>query len=189
MILQAAAEDAPPRPGATSSQLYAYLSTEVLERQPREIQQFLLRASVLNHLTVALCNTVLEMESADLLLARIQDQQLFLIATGGPGAPAYRLHQLFREFLAARLRAADLQEFARLHGRAATYYEEQGDYGQAMEHLFASDTWGRAAALAARVGPGELDAGRGERVEHWLDHFPAGEEQHWPILLLLQPGC
>ncbi len=185
MILQAAVT-VPPQPGATSEQLYAYLSSEVLERQPPAIQEFLLRAATLTHLTVALCQAVLEVEDAAGTLRWIHDQQLFLTAVGGREAPHYRLHQLFREFLAARLRANDPAEFTRLHQRAAAYFERHGDPGQAMGHLFAVDAWDAAAALAARVGAGEISAGRVERVERWLTTFPEAERQARPALLLLE---
>ncbi|HEX6608068.1 MAG TPA: AAA family ATPase, partial [Chloroflexia bacterium] len=185
MILQAAVT-VPAQPGATSEQLYAYLSSEVLERQPPAIQEFLLRAAILTHLTVALCAAVLEVADAASTLRWIHDQQLFLTAVGGRDAPHYRLHQLFREFLAARLRATDPAEFARLHHRAAAYFERHGDPGQAMGHLFAVQAWDAAAALAARVGAGEIGAGRVERVERWLANFPEAERLARPALLLLE---
>jgi DNA-binding SARP family transcriptional activator len=185
MILQAAVT-VPAQPGATSEQLYAYLSSEVLERQPPAIQEFLLRAAILTHLTVAVCAAVLEVEDAASTLRWIHDQQLFLTAVGGRDAPHYRLHQLFREFLAARLRATDPPEFARLHHRAAAYFERHGDPGQAMGHLFAVQAWDTAAALAGRVGAGEIGAGRVERVERWLASFPEAERLARPALLLLE---
>ena len=55
-----------------------------------------------------------------------------------------------------------------------------------MEHLFAALDWDRAAILAARVGPGELDAGRGERVERWMARFSDEVRARRPHLLLLQ---
>ena len=158
----------------------------MLERQPPAIQEFLLRAATLTHLTVALCQSVLEVEDAAGTLRWIHDQQLFLTAVGGREAPHYRLHQLFREFLAARLRANNPAEFTRLHHRAAAYFERHGDSGQAMGHLFAVEAWDAAAALAARVGAGEISAGRVERVERWLTTFPAAERQARPALLLLE---
>ena len=87
LLLQATADVGTLRPGASSDQLYAYLSSEVLERQPRAIQRFLLRVAVLTHLTAPLCDAVLEMDDADVLLRQIQEQQLFLTALGSPDTP------------------------------------------------------------------------------------------------------
>ena len=158
----------------------------MLEQQPPDVRRFLLRASVLTHLTAAVCEATLEVERAADMLKAIHERQLFLTAVGAGDPPQYRFHPLFRSFLAARLRAADPAEFARLHARAAAYYERHGNHGQAMEHLLSAHDWEQAAALAVRVGSSELEAGRAERVERWIGAFPATERDRRPALLLLE---
>ena len=186
MILQSVAAIWPPQPGVPAAQLYRYLSTEVLERQPPELRSFLLRASVLNHWTIPLCNAVLEIGNTAALLQQIQEQQLFLVVESEGASFSYRLHQLFREFLADQLRMQQPEEFARLHQRAAAYFEQQGDFGPAMEHLFAIPDWDRAAALTTGVGNREIGAGRWERVATWIAHFPVAEPANRSALLLLE---
>ncbi len=186
MILQSAADNLLSYDGLPSGQLYAYLSSEVLERQPPEIQHFLMRAAIVAHLTVPLCAEVLGVPNAADMLRRVYEQPLFLTAAGGREAPFYRMHQLFREFLTLRLRTEAPDEFAQLHRRAASYFERHGDLGQAMEHLFAVESWDEAAALLGRVGTAELEAGRIERVEGWIRQFPAADRQRRSPLLLLE---
>jgi ATP/maltotriose-dependent transcriptional regulator MalT/DNA-binding SARP family transcriptional activator len=186
MILQSVATGGSLPGELPSGQLYDYLSSEVLADQPPDIQQFLQRAAVLTHLTVPLCAEVLGVSNAAEMLRRVSEQPLFLSAAGGREAPHYRLHQLFRAFLALRLRTNAPDEFAQLHRRAARYFEQQGEVGQAMEHLIAVESWDEAAALAARVGTAELEAGRIERVEHWISQFPAADRQRRADLLLLE---
>ena len=186
MILQTAADSIPAAGGLPSGQLYSYLSREVLERQPPEIQQFLQRAAVLTHLTVPLCAEVLGVSNAAVMLRQVAEQPLFLTAAGGRDVSYYRLHQLFREFLAQRLRTSAPDEFVQLHRRAAHYFEQHGEVGLAMEHLIAVESWDEAAALAGRVGIAELEAGRVERVAQWLNQFPGGDRQRHTSLLLLE---
>ncbi|MDQ2807165.1 MAG: hypothetical protein M3Z04_09700 [Chloroflexota bacterium] len=185
LILRVAAGNgAPSTPSA--GRVYAYLSSEVLERQPAHIQEFLLRAAVLPHLDAAACRRVLGVADPDLLLRWVYEQQLFLTANdrSGDDGATYRLHGLFREFLLTRLRAHAPQEWTALHGRAATYYAAQRDYGTALESLFTIADWPAAAALLGRIGPGALDAGHLESVERWLTAFPEAQRR-LPVLLLL----
>lgn len=185
MLLQSAAA-VPPQLGVPSDQLYDYLTTEVIEHQPLPVQRFLERAAILSHLTLPLCEEVLEAEDAAGTLRWIHEQQLFLAAVGTPDAPSYRLHQLFREFLVQRLRDRDPAEFTRLQRRAAAYFEQQGDCGEAMQHLFAAADWEQAVGLAARTGRVEIEAGHVERVEGWLARFTAALREPQLDLLVLE---
>ena len=185
LILRAAAGNSATGPPAVG-RVYAYLSSEVLERQPVPIQEFLLRAAVLPHLDAAACRRVLAVADPNPLLLWVYEQQLFLTANdrSGDDGATYRMHGLFREFLLSRLHANAPQEWADLHRRAATYYAEQHDYGTALDSLFTIADWPAAAALLGRIGPGELDAGHLESVERWLAAFP-DPQSRLPVLLLL----
>ncbi len=186
MVLQSAADDVTLHPGIPAAELYDYLSSEVLDRQPPNVRDFLLQVAVLPELSVSLAQNVLGLENAAALLDTVQRQQLFLQPVGGRDEPVYRLHQLFRDFLASRLAATDPARFVDLHSRAAGYYAAQGDFPAAMEQHFQIADWHAAATLAADVGPAEIEAGRVERVERWIARFPAGEHHRWPGLLLLE---
>ncbi len=185
LILRAAAGHVDSSPPATA-QVYAYLSSEVLERQPPPIQHFLLRAAVLPRLDSAACRRILEIADPDTLLRWVYEQQLFLTAgeSSADEGATYRMHQLFREFLLTRLRATAPQEWADLHRRVAAYYVEQRDLDPALESLFTIADWAAAAVLLGGVGPAELDAGHLESVERWLNAFPTAQRR-LPVLLLL----
>ena len=185
LILRAAAGNAAAGP-PTTAPVYAYLSSEVLDRQPPAMQHFLLRAAVLPRLDAAGCRRVLAVADPDPLLLLAYEQQLFLTAgarSGDEGA-TYQMHGLFREFLLTRLRATAPQEWADLHRRVADYYAEQHDPDPALDSLFTIGDWPAAAALLGRIGPGELDAGHLESVERWLHAFP-DPQRRVPVLLLL----
>lgn len=171
-------------PEVPTAELYTYLLTEVLAHQTPTLQNFLLRASILDHLTAPLCAAVLDVPDAEDLLRQVHEDRLFLTALGGRETLAYRLHQLFREFLLTRLQAGDPGEVARLHHRAAGYFTQHGEYGQAMNHLFAAGDWSGATSLVEQVGQREIDAGRVESVERWLRIFPPTEVDARPSLLL-----
>jgi len=168
-------------------QIYAYLSTEVLERQPPAMQHFLLRAAVLPWLDATTCRQVLDIADPDTLLATAYTHQLFLTTNEqqGGGSPTYRMHRLFREFLLTHLRATAPQEWAALHRRTAAYYREQQDPDLAFDSLFTIRDWAAAATLLGHIGASVLDAGHSESVERWLDAFPVTHSR-LPGLLLLR---
>ena len=75
-----------------------YLTSEVLDAQPADVQEFLLRTSVLLELTPRLCALVWERDDAGELLARVAREELFVVPLGDDGCH-YRYHHLFAEML------------------------------------------------------------------------------------------
>jgi len=112
-----------------------FLGTEVLDRQPAEIRDFLLATSILDTLDADSCAAVTEQSDADGQLARLTERNLFLIELG-PGL--YRYHQLFADLLRYRLRAEDPDREHALHRRAAAFYTETGDPENAIGHFLAA---------------------------------------------------
>ena len=56
-----------------------YLGAEVLQRQPEQVRTFLLRTSVLGHLSGPLCDAVLEAEGSAGLLRELECSNLFVV--------------------------------------------------------------------------------------------------------------
>ena len=71
-----------------------YLVAEVLERQPEELREFLLRTSVLERLSGPLCDAVLETQGSAALLGELEASNLFVVPLDDR-RQWYRYHQLF----------------------------------------------------------------------------------------------
>ena len=112
-----------------------FLGTEVLDRQPAEIRDFLLATSILDLLDAASCAAVTERSDADGQLARLKERNLFLIELG---RGVYRYHQLFADLLRYRLRAEDPDREHALHRRAAAFFAGTGDPENAIGHFLAA---------------------------------------------------
>ncbi len=56
-----------------------YLTEEVLDRQPREVHEFLLQTSILERLTAPLCDALTQQNNAQALLTAIERANLFLV--------------------------------------------------------------------------------------------------------------
>ena len=64
-----------------------FLTSEVLDAQPSEVQEFLLRTSVLHELTPRLCALVTGSDDGGELLARVSREELFVVPLGDDGSP------------------------------------------------------------------------------------------------------
>jgi LuxR family transcriptional regulator, maltose regulon positive regulatory protein len=112
-----------------------FLSTEVLDRQPAEIRDFLFATSVLDVLDAESCAAVTESSNAGPMLGRLKEWNLFLIELD---QGVYRYHHLFADLLRHRLRAQDPDRERALHQRAAAFFAGTGDPENAIGHFLAA---------------------------------------------------
>jgi len=127
-----------------------YLLEEVLQRQPVEVQTFLLRTSILDRLCGPLCDAVLESPSASAqeTLEYLERANLFIVPLDNE-RHWYRYHHLFADLLQQRLRQSPTHaEFAKYHIRASQWHEKNGDKAEAFRHAIAAEDLTRAAGLA-----------------------------------------
>ena len=163
-----------------------YLTRNVLQEMDRDLRSFLLRSSVLGHLSAELCGALLGDVDTGAHLQHLVRNQLF-ITTVGPGE--YRLHEVLRSYLEALLAeemsAVDLRA---LYHRAATVLEGHGLMGEAVRaHLCAEDV---GAALSVLGGSAIGSSQRDDHVlyefgDEWLERVPIGLLAHDERLHLL----
>ncbi len=148
-----------------------YLVSEVLEKQSAEIQTFLLRSSILEHLTASLCDTVLEQNHSQSVLEQLEQTNMFIIPLDSQGG-WYRYHHLFRELLQARLEELSSDFVPVLHQRASEWYAAHSFPTEAITHALAARDYARAAELI-HLHAYEMQH-RSELAKHlnWLDALP-----------------
>ena len=125
-------------PQFTGSHRYLvdYVQEEILQRQPEPVQHFLLRVAVLARMNAALCQALTDEPASQAMLERLERTNLFVVPLDEQ-RQWYRMHDLFREVLLARLQATAPQLVPRLHQRAADWYAAQGDLREAIPHALA----------------------------------------------------
>lgn len=101
-----------------------YLVEEVLNRQSAEIQEFLLKTSILDRLTTLLCNAVTGMENSQSVLDWLEHANLFLVSLDDE-RQWYRYHHLFADLLRNNLGRMHPELLSVLYGRATTWYRER----------------------------------------------------------------
>src|SRR5215213_9318078 len=149
-----------------------YLWEEVLERQPEEVRDFLLRTAVLDRFNASLCDAVTETGTSDELLRHCERNNLFILPLAGQGA-WYRYHHLFADALRERLsRSATESDIDDLHRRAATWLEANGHFEDAIRHAIAGRNWGPAVNLLEEVCAELFDRDQIATLRSWLQGIP-----------------
>src|SRR5262249_44933000 len=106
-----------------------YLVDEVLNKQQKALQDFLLQTSVLARLNGSLCDALTVQYESQARLRGLERANLFLLPLAGE-REWYRYHPLFAEALRAQLQVRHPDLIPCLHQRAAAWYAA---HGQAVE--------------------------------------------------------
>ena len=156
----------------TASDRYVldYLIEEVFERQPVDVQDFLLQTSILKQLSSALCDSVTGHHNSAEVLHSLEQANLFIVPLD-PGHTWYRYHHLFAELLHQRLRLSEIAA-SDLHQRACQWYEAQGLTPEAIEHALLAQDWGHAARLIGLVSGDSLKRGESATLLGWCAQLP-----------------
>jgi len=129
--------------------IFDYLLEEVLNRQPPEVREFLLRTSVLEQLSVPLCDAVTEMNGgASRLLDILERSNLFLTPLNDERS-LYRYHHLFADLLKLVLERTYPGLTVELHRRACRWFEVQDMIPSALSHALAASDMELAAHLVS----------------------------------------
>jgi LuxR family transcriptional regulator, maltose regulon positive regulatory protein len=121
----------------TERTISEFLFQEVLEHQPADLRDFLLRTSLLESLTASLCDAVTGRSDGAAMLHRLEAAQLFVVRLD-PSGEWFRYHRLFADLLRSELRSAEPEAVGLVHARAAAWYEANDAPGAAMQHARAT---------------------------------------------------
>ena len=148
-----------------------YLAEEVVERQPAQVQDFLLETSILDRLTAKLCDEVTGRDDGQTMLERLEHANLFTIPLDDERL-WYRYHHLFADMLRHHLRQSQRKRVAELHRRAAGWYERQGLVDDAVRHALAAGDGEWAARLVEQNTEAVVMRSEGATLLRWLEALP-----------------
>ncbi len=172
-----------------------YLVEEVYRRQAPDVQDFLLKTSILDRMCAALCDVVLSRGEegqgrkgegeqapplpcspaplpprppAQVILDHLDRANLFIVRLD-EARQWYRYHRLFRDLLRTQREGLDA---AALHRRAAAWFEHNGFLDEALDHLLAAEDWDGAERLMEPAAAGVINNGQFATLNRWLDALP-----------------
>ncbi len=163
-----------------------YLLAEMLERQPDEVQDLLLRSCLLDRVNGELADLLTGRPGSERILLELEDANAFVVSLD-PERTWFRYHHLFADLLRLELRRTLPEQVPVLHLRAAAWFAEHGHVVEAIQHTQAAGDWpGAARLLAGQAFSLTLD-GQAQTIQALLRAFPPGAGAD-PELALVRAG-
>jgi LuxR family maltose regulon positive regulatory protein len=162
-----------------------YLVAEMLERQPDDVQQLLLRTSLLDQVSGELADLLTGRTGSERILLALEDANAFVVSFD-PERTWFRYHHLFADLLRLELRRRQPDQVPALHRRAAEWFVQHGQAADAIRHTQAAGDWPDAARLLADHAFGLTMDGQEQTVGALLRTFPPGAD--YPELALIRAG-
>lgn len=163
--------------------IHNYYESEVFNAQPKQIQRFMVKTSILNQISSDVANNILGISNSNQILSLLERKCLFITEVSGERG-SYRYHPLFRRFLRAKLHEW-YGEDGRLdlHLRAANYFEKVGEWQKAISHCMGSQLYQKAAEIMEKVAQDFINMGRHDVVRDWINGLPRDVIANHPWLM------
>jgi LuxR family maltose regulon positive regulatory protein len=152
-----------------------YLIAEMLERQPDDVNDLLLRTSLLDRVNGELADLLTGRPGSERILLALEDANAFVVSLD-PERTWFRYHHLFADLLRLELRRAMPAEVPALHRRAAGWFTEHGQIVDAVRYTQAAGDWPAAARLLADHSFGLALDGHAQNIKALLQAFPPGAD-------------
>ena len=160
-----------------------YLLAEMLDRQPPDVQDLLLRTSLLDRVNGELADLLTGRPGSEPILLDLEDANAF-VESLDPWRTWFRYHHLFADLLRLELRRTLPEEVPALHRRAAGWFTVQGQVAEAIGHTQAAGDWAEAARLLADHSFSLTLDGQAQTMQALLRAFPPGADH--PELALVR---
>jgi LuxR family transcriptional regulator, maltose regulon positive regulatory protein len=160
-----------------------YLVAEMLERQPADVQDLLLRTSLLDRVNAELADVLTGRPGSERILLELEDANAF-VESLDPERRWFRYHHLFGDLLRLELRRTLPAELPALHRRAAGWFTVQGQVAEAIRHTQAAGDWPDAARLLADHSFSLTLDGQAQTMQALVRAFPPGADH--PELALVR---
>ena len=169
----------------TNRAVAEYLIGEMLDRQPGEVQDLLLRTCLLDRVNGELADLLTGRRGSERILLELEDANAFVVSLD-PERTWFRYHHLFGDLLRLELRRTLPEEMPVLHRRAAEWFSEHGEVLAAIRHIQAAGDWPDAARLLADHSFSLTLDGHAQTIRALVRAFPPGADH--PELALVRAG-
>jgi LuxR family transcriptional regulator, maltose regulon positive regulatory protein len=152
-----------------------YLLAEMLDRQPPDVQDLVLRTSLLDRVNGELADLLTGRAGSERILLDLEDANAFVESLDAERT-WFRYHHLLADFLRLELRRTLPTEVPVLHRRAAEWFTQQGQLVSAIRHTQAAGDWADAARLLADHSLSLALDGQAQTMQVLLAAFPPGAD-------------
>lgn len=170
--------------------LYEYLAQQVLEQQPKPLQDFLLRSSLLEEFDAGMCAQVigkaldLNPDWASLMESAIHNN-VFVLPVGEDHV-SLRYHHLFQDFLQDHMRRENPADAYKIQLELADFHANREDWERVYSIYLKLGNMEGLASMLERIGSDLIAKGRLKTLSDWLETLPKDKINQRPTLLSLQ---
>ncbi len=171
-----------PRPPMLPEVVYDYFSTELFEKMPDEIKEFLLRTAFLPRMTIAMAEEIAEHPGAARILDMLHHSNSFT-EKFCDNPLGYQYHALFRKFLLGQaLNLLGNKKVTAIKSRAATLLAATGWVEDAAWLFNETGDIDGLEGLLQDCAAALIDQGRTMTIESWLNRIPTKDLAQHPWL-------
>ncbi|MBE0433884.1 hypothetical protein IBX73_10535 [candidate division WOR-3 bacterium] len=167
-------------PGKWWSTYFNYFAQEIYEREPPEVQDFMVSISILEWLDHDVCNKITGRRNSGEILRYLEQKNAFVSSMPDGN---YRFHNLFRDFLLSKW--PDMESKKRTSLSAADHFRKKGQTAMAIPYYLEAGQHIRAARLIRETGDEMTNSGKSRTVVSYIEKLPPGAVQFDPALLMV----
>jgi LuxR family maltose regulon positive regulatory protein len=153
-----------------NAELNGYFHYEVFLPQPENVQQFLLKTSILEQIHFSLCEAITGQANSQEMLEKLEKANLFVFTDSK--REWWRYHPLFAQFLRSKAVRRLNNGILSLHRKASRWYRINGFYKEAIDHMLKAKEYGKAERMINQYAPDLFKRGEWRLCEQWLSAFP-----------------
>ena len=173
-------------PAFFDKDIFQYFAKEVFSSQPKEVQQFLLKSSMMPIVEPGFVKELFEIENAEEILRDHARRNLFVHSFYEEKKGwQFRYHHMFRNFLKTRYMAeATAEERDSINLKAGNLCREKGKLENAIKYFLEAKAYPQAISLIEQLGGDLLRKGRKSDLASWIYALPGDLLEKSPWLLL-----
>jgi len=168
---------------ARPRELVEYLADNVLAMQPGDVQEFLLRTSLLTRLNARLCDAVTGRTDSESILSWLERSGLF-VRSLDLHQQWFEYHALFASILSEEQYRRSESVALEVHGVAAKWHKENGNYDEAVHHAVACRDFALAIDALDQWSSRLVADALLVTLERWCDQIPFDMIARRPSLLI-----
>lgn len=149
----------------------AFLLDEVFNKLDDPIKNFLIETSILDRITLPLCQFVTKDPDSKVILESLIDNNLFIVSMDNQKI-WYRYHTLFAELLRKQLFTLQPELFPELHIRASQWFENNHLTNEAITHAISGHDYESAIRKIENIAEERLMNGDSVILLQWLELIP-----------------
>jgi LuxR family maltose regulon positive regulatory protein len=165
--------------------IFQYFGEKVLAQLPREVQEFLIKSSILEVVEPDFVEEAMGLTNPQAILEGLVQRNLFIQSIcDKKGECSYKYHPLFREFLQGKFQTLMVREQqVNSYYQAASLSERREDLENAVRFYLRAQAYPEAAAAMEKAGGELVKIGKTAELGQWLTALPQDLVQHNPWLL------